>query len=641
MKRRSRAPAKRVLLLSLPFGALERPALGLSLLRPIVERAGFACDVGYLTFSFAEWIGEEEYRWISSDLPHTAFAGEWIFTAALYGDDPRRDEAYVQEILRDAWRLDESSVARLLAIRGHVERLLDHALAQFDWDRYGLVGLTSTFEQNLPSLAFARRLKALRPEIATVFGGANWEGEMGLELHRRFPCVDFVCSGEAEGSFPPLVAHVLSGGAEGRATALEAIPGLVFRRAHESIFTGAPPLTRDLDALPVPDFSDYFAALESSSAGISVLPTLLVETSRGCWWGAKSHCTFCGLNASAMTYRSKSGERAYDEIVGLADRWRVDQVAAVDNIFDMRFFTTLLPALARRENPLQIFYEVKANLSRRQVALLAKAGVRRIQPGIESLSDRILQLMRKGTLGLRNVQLLKWCREYGVEVDWNLLYGFPGERAEDYAEMIELARSIRFLPPPGACGPVRLDRFSPYFQHPESFGLTGVRPIAAYSHLYPFPPESLARIAYYFEFDYRPDVDPGGAAHGMIAFCEAWRHTPDPGVLRAEALAEGGLRLHDERGDDTGSIELSPFQAAIYRACDEVRTLAGILDHLAARFPGTAFDPVHLAEFLADMVAHRLMATDGKYYLSLALGAPPLPAPGAEEREEATSRRAA
>ena len=88
---------------------------------------------------------------------------------------------------------------------------------------------------------------------------------------------------------------------------------------------------------------------------------------------------------------------------------------------------------------------MKANLTREQVRLLADAGVRHIQPGIESLSDHVLALMKKGVTGLRNVQLLKWCKEYGIEVDWNILYGFPGETREDYRRFCACCR------PSGSC----------------------------------------------------------------------------------------------------------------------------------------------------------------------------------------------
>jgi magnesium-protoporphyrin IX monomethyl ester (oxidative) cyclase len=63
---------------------------------------------------------------------------------------------------------------------------------------------------------------------------------------------------------------------------------------------------QDLDGLPYPTFDDYFAQLRTTSFAKRVLPALVMETSRGCWWGAKHHCTFCGLNAEGMAFRSKS-----------------------------------------------------------------------------------------------------------------------------------------------------------------------------------------------------------------------------------------------------------------------------------------------------------------------------------------------
>lgn len=612
---RRRPSGQGVLLLSMPFGALERPALGISLLKSVLAEAGVACDVRYPAFALADLLGWEEYVWISSDLPYTAFAGDWVFADDLYGPRPERDREYVQEILRNAWRLDEESIGRVLSARALAGTFLDWCMASVDWRRYALVGFTSTFEQNLASLALARRIRAAHPEVRLVFGGANWEGEMGLELHRRFPFVDFVCPGEAEATFPALVERLLQGGD------LEEIPGLVFRREGETVSNGPPPLSRDLDAHPVPDFSDYFAALGQSGAGCHIPPTLLVETSRGCWWGAKSHCTFCGLNGSGMAFRSKSGERALREIEHLSDRWQTSVVEVVDNILDMGYFDSLLPALARSPGRLQLFWEVKANLSRRQVRLLAEAGVYRIQPGIESLSDHVLRLMRKGTTALRNIQLLKWCREMGLLVDWNILYGFPGERAEDYDASLELLEAIRFLQPPAACGPVRLDRFSPYHQSPADYGFVNVRPMAPYRYLYPFGEESLSRIAYYFDYDYRSDVDPGGMADGVIRYAQDWRRHPDAGTLQASPLADGGLLLRDSRsGAARPEVVLGPLERAAYEYCDELRPAAAVARHVTARFPEAGVEPDGVLGFLGSLVANRLMVTDGSHYLSLALG---------------------
>ena len=64
---------------------------------------------------------------------------------------------------------------------------------------------------------------------------------------------------------------------------------------------------------------------------------------------------------------------------------------------------------------------------------------------IESLSTHTLRLMRKGSTSLMNIQTLKWCKEYGVTCDWNLIYGFPGEQPADYRGSLELAPVIASL----------------------------------------------------------------------------------------------------------------------------------------------------------------------------------------------------
>src|SRR5262249_42034030 len=149
-------------------------------------------------------------------------------------------------------------------------------------------------------------------------------------------------------------------------------------------------------------------------------PSIMVETSRGCWWGEHSHCTFCGLNGLGMAFRSKSPKRAVKEITELWDRYsdRATNVLAVDNILDYRYIKTVLPQLAQQTKRFSLFYETKANLKKEQIAHFAEAHIKHIQPGIESLSSRVLKIMRKGISALHNVQMLKWCLEYNITPFW-------------------------------------------------------------------------------------------------------------------------------------------------------------------------------------------------------------------------------
>src|SRR5205823_5236271 len=131
-----------------------------------------------------------------------------------------------------------------------------------------------------------------------------------------------------------------------------------------------------------------------------------------------------------------------------------------------------------------------------------RAGVKQLQPGIESLSTPILRLMDKGVTGLQNVRLLKWCEEIGIRLDWNFLYGFPGEDPAEYEQLSDLVPSLMHLRPPSGLGRIRLDRFSPYFDQPDANGMVNVRASAAYRHIYPLKPTELDRLAYFFAYDY-------------------------------------------------------------------------------------------------------------------------------------------
>lgn len=607
---------KKVLLLNMPYGWLGRPSLGLSLLKPVLAGAGIGCDVRYLNFNMAELAGYDEYEWIASQLPYTAFAADWTFTHLLYGSRCPPPEQYVDKILRQTWLRSEDDVQRVLRVRSLAVHFLDWCLSTVPWQEYKIVGFTSTFEQNIASLALARSLKRRHPEISIVFGGANWEGEMGVALHRRFRFVDYVCSGEAENSFPALAERVLSG----KANEPGAIPGIVYRAGKESVASGPPAPIGDLDRLPPPDYSDYFHDLAESTVGALVVPILLLETSRGCWWGRKSQCAFCGLNGGSIAFRSKPASRVLSELNSLVDRWRVDLVEVVDNILDMRYFRDLIPKLASNGRHGQMFCEVKANLKRPHVEALHKARIDRIQPGIESMSDHVLALMRKGTTALQNVQLLKWCREYGINADWNLLYGFPGETREDYRQMLDLFPAIRFLGPPAAWGPVRLDRFSPYFNEAGRNGITRVRPLPSYGYLYPFSEQGVSRIAYSFDYGYEDGLDPAGLAEPVIRYLEEWKRNPEPGALTARPRPDGALVIEDTRtGATQRQVALSGLDRAAYEYCDEAHAAGAVARHLRGRFPGVEFSEAGLQGFLDSLATNRMMATGGGRYLALAL----------------------
>ena len=287
----------------------------------------------------------------------------------------------------------------------------------------------------------------------------------------------------------------------------------------------------------------------------------------------------------------------------------------MDNILDHRYFKDFMPALAARRLDLELFYEVKANLKKAQVRLLRDAGVRVIQPGIESFSTRVLDIMRKGERGLHNIQLLKWCKELGVTPVWNLLWGFPGEPPEEYRAMADLLPLLTHLAPPTSAMPIRLDRFSPNFDQAEALGLTAVEPLPAYRYIYPFQPEVVANLAYYFSYSYRAPQDVESYTRAVEEQVHAWRVACGESDLFSIDL--GTLLLIGDLRPMTGSrlTVLTGLQRALYLACDAAQSLSALQAAANQSSSGTTDVEALLQPLLAD----GLMVREGYSYLSLAV----------------------
>jgi ribosomal peptide maturation radical SAM protein 1 len=470
----------------MPFAAPYRPSIALGLLKSSLNSVGIESRIYHPNLWYAEAVSLEALM-RAEGYRVECLVGEWIFSSAVFPDFHPDEEAYYA-LLPDSQPEERSAVSRLRELSPEFVDLTARRILR---DKPGIVACTSMFQQHCASLALLRRTKELAPEVITVMGGANCEASMGEVTHSAFSWVDYLVNGEAEVVFPLLCADLL----EGRRTTLA---GVLTPWDRGEDVKPERLTVDDLNQSPVPDYDDYFEALEESTVSDCLSPGLPVETSRGCWWGQKHHCTFCGLNGSGMGYRSKSGPRVLDEFDALAKRYKVRAFALVDNIIDMAHLKTVLPVLADRPERYSLFYETKANLRRDQVRLLSEAGVNWIQPGIESMHDEVLKLMDKGTTALINVQLLKWCCEFGIKVTWNLLMGFPGEKPEWYEEMTEWLPLIAHLQPPTSMGMVRYDRFSPYHTAPDRYGIE-LSPCPTYAFVYPLNSEELSDLAYFFE----------------------------------------------------------------------------------------------------------------------------------------------
>jgi ribosomal peptide maturation radical SAM protein 1 len=591
-----------------PFADINRPAIGVSLLQSEIRLLGFDSRIEYFNLSLAELIGCTLYQRIANGFAPDLLLGEWFFADAVFGDAIPHEDQYITKILSRFCASDEIFLTELSRVRALRNRFLNDCVARIVGLRPKVVGFSTTFHQTCSCLALAKRLKAMANAPVIIFGGANCEGEMGLQLIRSFPYIDYVCSGESDNTLPILLEKIF------RKRITGAIPGALERGAKEP---AVPEAVKCMDDLPIPDFADYFDRVRASVLEGDLSINLQIEMARGCWWGAKRHCTFCGLNGDTMSFRSKSPERAFNEISYLSKTYGVSRISCVDNILDFKYLTTLFPRLKKSGLDLELFFEVKANLRRDQLMALREGGVRSIQPGIESFSDEVLRLMHKGCTGLQNIQLLRWCEELGIEVAWNILAGFPGESISEYDRMVKLLPLLTHLSPPACCTPVRLDRFSPFFSHHQDFELTHVRPAPAYFYVFPLTRRELYGLAYFFDFDYSDGRKPATYLLDLQREVQRWwklrmNESERRPKLDAQFSAEG-LLITDMREVATASRHyLTGIAAEICFLCDAAKTPNGLLHLLGSR---SRQSDIHTV--LAELQEANLLFEEGQQYVSL------------------------
>lgn len=587
-----------IVLVSMPFAAVQRPSIALGTLQALLLREGIACRTHYANLTFAAEVGTRAYAaWEEA-------VGDALFSHLLFpGYAPAGFDAWVgrrlvpgefQSAREQAARLVDETAAKILAMGARV------------------VGCTSMYWQHTASLALLQRIRQLDPSVVTMLGGANCESVMGRATHQAFPYVDFVVSGEADDFFAAFCGRLLTQGAAAET------PFGVFGPVHR--LTGYPSVDggdgapraacRDLRKVPTPAYDDYFHALSASPLADDVRPGLLVEAARGCWWGAVHQCRFCGISEIGMQYHAKPAAQILGEMQTLEARHGIKDFEVTDNILDLSYFKTVLPALVGSGR--RFFWETKANLKREQVALLAEAGVRWVQPGIESLDSRVLTLMDKGVTAIQNLRLLRWCRELGIRVMWNVLWGFPGEDDDWYAETAKLIPALHHLMPPRLVTRLRYDRYSVYQARAGEYGLT-LEPAEAMRMTYDLEPPLLDDLTYYF--DAVPPPPPAGSGvramqRAVMSWSEAFWGGPLQPLL---CVRDDGEALHflDTRAA-AARFRVDGATRSVYLACED----GCRVEVLAAR---TARSDAEVAAALEELRARAVVVDVDGRVLSLGL----------------------
>jgi radical SAM superfamily enzyme YgiQ (UPF0313 family) len=291
----------------------------------------------------------------------------------------------------------------------------------------------------LVSYEFARLLKERNKDVITLFMGHKASrAQMAFDFARN-PHVDYVCPGEADAALPQLMEKIE------RLKPGEPLPlhkGFLLKRGGEVLDGGHPDLVEDLDALPIPDYSDFKADIDNATY---MQPHRLdVLESRGC----VNACHFCYDRVFWQRHRAMSAARVYKELSTLVARHPSVNYFYFNGLLlngRLEMLSELCDLVLA--NGLKIKWAgqaaVRPGMTKELMNKMAKAGCVWLGFGIESGSQKVLNSMNKSFPISYAEQVLKDTHEAGIGIQINLMFGLPTETEQDFQETLTLFKKVR------------------------------------------------------------------------------------------------------------------------------------------------------------------------------------------------------
>lgn len=415
-----------------PSWSIEKPPISLALLSASLKSNGHGVSLFDLNHQMYLRC-KDEYK------------DKWRPEDDLYWKDP----SFVNKFIDDHPGL----------IKNCIEQILD--------SKARIIGFSVYYPNQLMTLKIAKFVKAKDKEKTIILGGPQCMRQVaGMSIVRE-ESIDAIVVNEGDESIVEVADMLESKGRLGRC------PGVLFKQDGNLIDSGDRPPIMDLDALPFADFSD-FTPQDYLSPG--ELPILV---SRGCIW----NCQFCTAKIPWQAYRSQSGERMFKEVsyqlaqYPWVNRFTFHDCLINGNIEALEKFCelTIEEKSKGKMRNFQWWCQgiIRPEMSKPLLQKMKLAGCSQMTYGIESGSQKVVNLMGKRFDIQVAHGVIKNTHDSGIEVTAIFMFGFPGEKREDFADTLKFIEEGReyidaTIPAEGFCV---IERHSGLYRNAKSFGL--------------------------------------------------------------------------------------------------------------------------------------------------------------------------
>ena len=317
-------------------------------------------------------------------------------------------------------------IAAVLEKAKHTVKIIDCTLEELDYTNYDVIGITVM----TPSYnEFRELVNRIESDVPLIAGGMH-PSILPLDTLKENKKVDYIVCGEGENIIVNLIDAI-----QGKIK-LKDVKGIAYREGDRIIVNPPAELIHELDTLPYPSRHLFKPKYIPAPSTYRNLPCAHMIISRGC----PNRCIYCSVHTvSGRKYRHHSVRRVIDEINELD----VKEIYFLDDLFtlDRRWVLELCASLESKN----IEWSCNTRVNLVDIELLKamkKAGCWQIHYGIESGSQRLLNLVKKGITLDQCRDAIKWSKKAKIQTRAYFMLGLPTETKEESMVTIEFAKKL-------------------------------------------------------------------------------------------------------------------------------------------------------------------------------------------------------
>jgi len=576
-----------ILLVSAPGFAHGWSPLSIARLKSFLRATGFRATCLPLCVLFTDHLRRRAPRLMSIDADIGEFGTSWheAFYSGMVFGHARPEDLLLQSLADQHANVDiyrtyldfaggvrcEPEASAVAADFRRTKRycalmhsFLCRVLDKTDWSAYDAVGFSCLDTQFLTSLYLAREIRRRHgPRPRIVFGGELFQSYNTAQFLENFPEIDHILVGQAEEALAALLTQIGNGGASPRLSGTMPDRGAYRYKRNEP---------DRIDFFPTPDFSELRHRRVANYS-------LTLSLGGGC---SNSGCAFCPISSVGQHLRPPKA--IIEDIRRLYAAHGRREINFVDWEIngDPRHLEELCDLAIQERLTLMSWGEINSrNTSPSLLTKMRRAGIRRVQVGIESFSEDTLRLIGKRATLVDNIKVLKWGTEAKLDaVLFNVLCNHPLSSAQDPGENLRVMRLISHLlrrPVLPVLNEVSLYRTSRLYRQAERFRLGGMKQFDYHRRLY--PPSLLRREIPMFSLAY--DALPVAPLWEKVGTLLA-KLKRAPVTLTARRLKNGATVIHDSRGRRRRRYRLNgPEGDVLWEAMEDTPQIAAIAAKLA------------------------------------------------------------